>query len=150
VRLRNHRDGELQAALRAAQGTAIGLAVTLVSSPALAEVCDKVVGDSWRPEQAAWFLALAVGLELAGFAGLLALALVLKQKWLCFLGAALAAVRALSVVGWIFEDDIYSAAVHEGCSSFQIDIAHVGFLIALGFVCIWFGLQPRRQHVEAH
>ena len=136
--------------LRAAQGAAIVLAATLLTSPATAEVCDKVKGDNWRPEQAQWLLALPVGLEIAAFAAVLSLAMYLKEKWLCFLGAAFAVIRILSVAGWIFESDIYSAAVSEGCASLRIDLAHIGVLIALGVVCIWFGFRQRRQHAEAH
>jgi hypothetical protein len=148
VRHRNYR--ESQTVLRAVQGAAIVLAATLLTSPAAAEVCDKVAGDNWRPEQAQWLLALPVGLEMAAFAGVLALAMFLKERWLCFLGAAFAAIRSLSVAGWIFEDDIYSAAVSEGCASLRVDLAHIGVLIALGLVCTWFGFRPRRQHAEAH
>jgi hypothetical protein len=85
------------------------LAVTLVTlSPAFAEVCDKVVGEHWRPGH---------GPAAA------------KIKWLGYFGAAFfAIVGLLDLFASILPitDDVLLAAVQEGCLALRAESYALG------------------------
>lgn len=130
-------------------GTALTVfAFLLWSGAAMAEVCDKVTGnDYWLPEGAGPVTETAI--ELAGILGLLVAVYFAKISFLAYLMTAVLLFRALFVVAWMVEDDIYSMAVREGCKSLPVDLIHIALLVALAIVCIWLGYRSRGRHAEA-
>jgi hypothetical protein len=122
----------------------------LLSIPTLAsaEVCDKVVGESWRTADGPVWL-----LNPSGFPfGLLFLAVVfvlvvaVKLWWLAY------AVSALLVLGDVLyvlvdlipDHDIYRAAIYEGCRSYRADLMDVGLRLLLAVTFIWLGYRAGR------
>jgi hypothetical protein len=123
--------------------SAVLTATLLTLSPAVAEVCDKVVGENWRPGHgAAWtigptllwslvpplagiiLLAVPAVLILGIFGGDRFLNAAAKIKWLGYLGAAFFAVVGcldLSASILPITDDILLAAVQEGCLALRTE-----------------------------
>jgi hypothetical protein len=125
------------------------LAVTLVTlSPAFAEVCDKVVGEHWRPGHGpAWTIgptllwslvpplagiflfAVPAVLILGIFGGNRFLNAAAKIKWLGYFGAAFfAIVGLLDLFASILPitDDVLLAAVQEGCLALRAESYALG------------------------
>ena len=125
------------------------LAYTIMLSPALAEVCDKVDPD-WNPADGPLSpIGALVDFFLSPF-GIVAIALVvfswaLDNRWLAWLTATLLVVAAVGLsVDWLYLDDVGRFAVQEGCRASPILIvvvlcAAAGLLVARRLV----RLKPR-------
>lgn len=133
-----------QRQLRVRELVAAVLASTLVMlSPAVAEVCDKVVGEHWRPSHGpAWTIGPTLLWSLVPpLVGILLLAVpavlifgifggnrfrnaAAKITWLGYVGAAFFAVVAfldLNAVVLPITDDVLLAAVKEGCLALRTE-----------------------------
>lgn len=113
-------------------------------TPALAEVCDKVVGDAWsRGDGPVWLLN--PGWSGAGI--ILTIAAVVSLGYMIFaprLGYVLAVVfvvlalwEGLLLAAWFDDRDIFDAAVHEGCLSAPTKSTGVLLLLALAAISVW-------------
>ncbi|WP_129160394.1 hypothetical protein [Bosea sp. Tri-44] len=90
-----------------------GLWLCAQVTPAFAEVCDKIVGEGWTPDQGPAGLSLQA--KLFWFAGLAAIAILAKRSWL---SGILCVLAMLSLVLLWFEtpgEPIWQAAMREGC-----------------------------------
>jgi hypothetical protein len=148
------------------------LAATLVTlSPAFAEVCDKVVGEHWRPSDGpAWtigptllwslvspivgiFLLVVPAVFILGiFGGGRFLNAATKIKWLGYLGAIF-----FAVVGFLdlydsmlpITDDILLAAIKEGCLALRTEPYALGLGATVSLALLYGGTAycvARRQH----
>ena len=107
-----------------------------------AEVCDKFMGDHWRPEDGpAGRLGPGVALLLLG--GLLA---AMRLPWVGYVGAALLISYAalLMFVG----HPLYQDAVREGCISVALDVINAGLYCFLAFAYWWLGYRTDRSAVR--
>src|SRR5205807_5307361 len=115
----------------------------LISSAAVAEVCDKTVGERWQPEDGPIWLLNPVGFPL-GLAllicGVVAVAIVGRRS-IGYLGAALLmSIAAAGVFAdLVSEHDIYLAQIREACRSYQTDLMDVALITAFAFGCGWVG-----------
>ena len=178
MRQKHHRDLVLRrrsrasAALRRIAGDTIALFAA--SSTALADVCDKVVGEQWHPSDGpVWAvytaelgrISLAVPLLLFGIPaaivgaqiGLKALAserasfvAAVYLKWLAYVVTGLiAAVAFFTLWDFIAGDDIMRAAAHEGCISLKTNVlACAAVALVVGFYG-WTAWRMRRFEQEA-
>ncbi len=111
-----------------------------------AEVCDKVMGDHWRPEHGpAGRLGPLGALLLVG--GLLA---AMRAPWIGYAGAALLVSYAALImfVDVIPNHQAYQAAVREGCSSVALDVANAALYCFLAFAYWWLGYRADRAAVR--
>ncbi|MFC5421716.1 MAG: hypothetical protein DI537_39290 [Stutzerimonas stutzeri] len=91
----------------------VGLWLVAQITPVLAEVCDKVVGEGWTPDQGPAGFSLQA--KLFWFAGLGVIAILAKRSWL---SGVLCCLAMLGLVLLWFEDPgepIWQAAMREGC-----------------------------------
>jgi hypothetical protein len=124
------------------------------TTPALAEVCDKVVGDSWQPGHGAVWILNPSGFPselLLLLSGLLLVAAA-KNSILGYVGAALTVgyTALLLYLALGLESDIYRLAVREGCRSHSRDVLHVAALILFALAFAWLGYRSRSAHAKAH
>ena len=155
---------------------AIGSAIALhfAAGTALADVCDKVVGEHWHPSDGpAWLaytaelsgMSLAVPLVLFGIPavivgeqiGLKVLAsarasiiAAVYLKWLAYVVTGLiAAVAFFTLWDFIAGDGIMRAAAHEGCISLKTNVlACAAVALVVGFYG-WTAWRMRRFEQEA-
>jgi len=178
VRQKHHRDLVLRrrsrasAALRRIAGDTIALFAA--SSTALADVCDKVVGEQWHPSDGpVWVvytaelgrISLAVPLLLFGIPaaivgaqiGLKALAserasfvAAVYLKWLAYVVTGLiAAVAFFTLWDFIAGAAIMRAAADEGCISLKTNVlACAAVALVVGFYG-WTAWRMRRFEQEA-
>jgi hypothetical protein len=120
----------------------LSLAFAIVPFSAYAEVCDKIAGEAWRPEDgpvgvfvdatttAPWLIVVAFVLTLSAFSHVIA--------WLAAgAGGSLALVVAMDA----WEDHaIIRAAYHEGCSSRASTILQV---VVFAILALLFVVAPR-------
>lgn len=96
-------------------GLALLVALSLCAqvTPVLAEVCDKIAGEGWTPDQGP--VGLSLQARLFWFVGLVAVAALAKRVWLsgilCFLAMLSLALLWLEAP----EEPIWQAAMREGC-----------------------------------
>jgi hypothetical protein len=119
---------------------------TAQMSPAFAEVCDKIVGEDWTRDQGP--AGLSIRAKLLLLIALFFLAAWAKRPWL---SALLCFVAALSLLlGLLFDDennDIWRAAIHEGCARHTELLDDVIQCVAIaGFALLAF-LQIRKGPV---
>lgn len=130
------------------------IAITMIAStPAVAEVCDKV-RPAWNPangpvtqfEDLALFLTEPIGLIVLGLA---VAAVFLRKIWLTvFVVTLLVAIIALNISTWVEADDVTNFAISEGCIA-----APVLTTITLVAICViisvstWHNSRRRRQAV---
>jgi len=120
----------------------LSLALAIVPFSASAEVCDKIAGEAWRPEDgpvgifadatttAPWLIVIAYVLTLSAFSRVIA--------WLAAVVSGLLAL-VLAMDAW--EDHaIIQAASHEGCRSRPSIILQVVVFAALALL---FVVAPR-------
>jgi len=124
------------------------------TTPAVAEVCDKVVGDGWQPRDGAVWILNPSGFPaelLLLLSGLLLVA-VAKNSILGYVGAALTVCYTafLLFLALDVESDIYRLAVREGCRSYSHDLLHVAALTLFASAFAWLGYRSRRPHAKAH
>jgi hypothetical protein len=128
---------------------AIGMTFVLASSPAAAEVCDKIAAGSWLPAQApAWLLnpffpQLTVWAIVASG---IAVTVLLRRRWVSYL----AAVLFLLVAGVMLlepppGDPVRLAALHEGCASTLTMTLDAAILAMLAMTCIVLGHTMSRK-----
>ncbi len=129
-------------------------AITMIAStPAVAEVCDKV-RPAWNPadgpvtqfEDLALFFFEPLGLIVL----VCAIAAVLLRKiWLTvFVVTLLVAIIALNISTWLEADDVTNFAISEGCIAAPVlTTITLGAICALISVATWHSLRRRRQAV---
>ena len=119
----------------------------LAVAPAVAEVCDKEIGENWMPSQGAWWPMLQgptfVFFGLAAVAGCISFAL---RMWrTCFVVAAAFLVKALlQIFSFPKENEsIRASAYSEGCRSLSSDLFSlaVAGLIALALFFVAFRIR---------
>jgi hypothetical protein len=115
--------------------------------PAIAEVCDKAVGESWLPEHGPVWLFNPIGwptgltLIVVGFG----LAAIFKSRWLAYLISALLASGAvLAGLDLIQRHDVYLSEIREGCRSVPTDLMDAAILLVLAAVFALFGYRMVR------
>ncbi len=120
---------------------------------ASAEVCDKVVGEAWMPQQGpVWiFNPAEFPWALLVFTGIMAVSAIRGWPRLLIAGAILLALVGSAEV---FADllprhDVYRAAVTEGCRSIPTDVADVVVLLmgALGLGAMALRLVAKKRTV---
>jgi hypothetical protein len=128
-------------------------ALVLASFPAAAEVCDKLVGESWRPDQGpAWLFnpffpqlvvwaIIAVGITLTAL---------LRRRWVGYM----AAILCLLVVGVILMepppgDPVRIASVRDGCAAALTMTLDAAIAAALATACIVLGHVVSRRRVAS-
>ena len=161
------------AAILRGTGCAV-LVLFAATTAAVAEVCDKVVGEQWHPSDGPVWVAytaelgrisLAVPLLLFGIPaaivgvqiGLKALAserasfvAAVYLKWLAYVVTGLiAAVAFFTLWDFIAGDDMMRAAAHEGCISLKTNVlACAAVALVVGFYG-WTAWRMRRFEQEA-
>src|ERR1044072_496025 len=144
------------------------LVMFLATSPAVAEVCDKVVGDHWRPSDGPVWTVVAgswasispvVLLLLFGIpAALASLPIALKiaservsfvaavySKWLAYVAAVSAAFAAFFLLyDFVAGDDVMRVAASEGCISLRTNLAACGAVVLGVLVYGWTAWHMRR------
>ncbi|WP_454815896.1 hypothetical protein [Labrys neptuniae] len=122
------------------RGLALWFAMTV---PVLAEVCDKVVGDAWSPDDGpalfrySWTAVVLVCVVGAWFS---------RQPWLSFLVASTAtAMMLFSLLGALTDEPVYSFAVGEGCISRELDIIDMLLNAGSALGCVLLGFWQRRS-----
>ena len=127
---------------------AASLAWTLVTlSPAIAEVCDKAVGDDWRPGDGPVWILNPVGWPIGSAVVIGGLFLAGRLRWVGYLGAS---VLMLAAIALLFADlipqhDIYLAEIREGCRSLRTDLMDLGFLIVAAAAYGFLGYRAGRK-----
>src|SRR5713101_4537489 len=134
----DHRDIKSQRALRAPQfvryalaAAIVGVATLLQQTAATAEVCDKAVGENWRPWDGPVWLLNPVGflIGLTALVGAVALVVVTRQRWLGYVASGL---LALVIVGDLSDiislHEVYRYELKEGCRSVPTDLFDIGLL----------------------
>jgi hypothetical protein len=147
-----HREHALfPRALRAraiARASILGTALA-VPSRAVAEVCDKVVGESWSPQHGPVWLLHPVGfpLGLTAIVSGLIIAALLRRAWLAYLGAVqLAIYGGIAVFADLIpQPEVYRSALKEGCRSVSTDIAEVALVALFALAYVWVGRRTRRR-----
>jgi len=129
------------------------LALLLVPTLAGAEVCDKAVGESWRPADGPVWLLNPVGLPIAVtilVSGLVLVA-VARLRWFGYLGSAFLVLNAAVLVfaDLVPEHDIYLAQIREGCRSYRTDLMDVGLMTIFAVAYGWLGHRAKRQPANA-
>lgn len=97
-----------------------------------AEVCDKALGDSWRPSDGPVWLLNPVGWPLALLVGGLAMVIFFRLPWLGYVGSAVLVLVLL--VGFCIDRlsdtaHVYEMMVREGCRSQRTDLLN-GLMLA--------------------
>lgn len=116
--------------------------------PAVAEVCDKVVGEEWRPEHGPVWLLAPIGFPIWPVAFLLVMATAVRRRWtkVLWLGALSALLVAVPAgVSGLEGDDVRRFAEIEGCVSQVTTWANVLLALAVASLLAYFA---RRSIVE--
>jgi hypothetical protein len=142
---------------RTAVNGAVFLLMLAAQTPAVAEVCDKAVGDSWRLEDGpVWFLnptGFPTGLTI--LIGFLLVVTIAKRRWLAYLMSSVVIIAAAIAIfaDLLPQHAIYLAQLREGCRSLPTDLLDVGILILFALLYVWMGhrgdLQPSLEQVDA-
>jgi hypothetical protein len=175
-----HRDHASSLAHERMRHALMAVACTMLAFPtaALAEVCDKVVGEHWRPGDGQarmvtfpdpdWKVSLNLGaialgipclLALVALTGRISLLAAIVLKWVGYVVAELAVfVAFFAVHGMVFLEDIdaiHALAGKEGCIIFHHDWGAVainaGVIALIVLVYAWMAFRLRRfeRSVEA-
>ena len=128
----------------------IAVAMT-ASTPATAEVCDKV-RPAWNPtdgavtqfEDLALFLTEPIGLIVLGLA---VAAVFLRKIWFTvFVVTLLVAIIALNISTWVEADDVTNFAISEGCIAAPVlTTITLVTICAIISVTTWHRSRRRRQ-----
>jgi hypothetical protein len=132
----------------------VAFTTTLVMlSPAVAEVCDKAVGESWQPKDGPIWLLNPVGMPIAFIFLICGLVIVATTRlwWLGYVGSALLVANALALVFFdlIPEHEIYLAQIREGCRSYRTDLVNVGLMTIFAVAYGWLGHRAKRRPANA-
>jgi hypothetical protein len=116
--------------------------------PAHAEVCDKAVGESWRPADRPVWLLNPAGWPIA-FAVLIGGMIVvdfLKLRWVGYLVSGLLVIYVVVLVfaDLIPQHYIYQQEVREGCRSFKADLADAALMLFFAGSYAWLGYRAKR------
>ena len=128
--------------------TAVALFATCI--PASAEVCDKVVGESWSREHGVAWLLNPTTEQVRSYlisVVMIAVALAMKKPLISYIVAGLIALLAIFAMD-NFSDGVFIAAVNEGCQSIRTSFADAAFFVTLSVLCIWTGRRFARQRVS--
>lgn len=122
------------------------LLVVLLSTPSYAEVCDKAVGEGWRPEHGpVWLLNPLGGTPFTLLILTAGLFLARTFSWVGYLGSAALVSFAAALVFFdvIPEHDIYLMQIREGCRSHRTDLMDLGLIAAFAFAYTWLGYRAQ-------
>jgi hypothetical protein len=113
--------------------------------PAHAEVCDKVVGESWRSADGPVWLLNPVGWPLALLVSGLLLVSIFKLKWLGYVAAALLLLYVLVFfcVDWFPDHQVYRYAIKEGCRSYHTDLMDAALMFCFALAYAWLGYRAK-------
>ena len=125
---------------RAMKLSFIAMSIVLAAGSAHAEVCDKVVGEAWRPEDGpvdVW--TLADGLKVAAFVcAAWALTFAFRSRRIAFaatlLSLFLAGISAVALL-WPGESDVWLSAMHEGCVSPTPHLTPIAVWVSAAIAC---------------
>lgn len=123
----------------------LALLLLLQAAPAAAEVCDKVAGDGWTPDQGpvaalTWQTGVVM---LVAFATVAFVIVRLRSRALAWIAGAGALALALLSVRWaVFpdRDPIRAAAILEGCvaeTSIPATLVRVCFFLTAAASFLW-------------
>jgi hypothetical protein len=145
------------------------LLLVTVSTPVLAEVCDKVVGEHWQPADGPagtyvlpliWLLMPSiawwglVGVLCLLIVGILArgtaLTVAARLRWLGYLCSAFLVLLAwVSLYEVITPDDVIAGAVKEGCMSIRNEWLNIGAMIFAAALYSWAAFRVYRlRHID--
>jgi hypothetical protein len=114
---------------------------------ALAEVCDKAVGEAWRTGDGPVWLLNPVGWPIGILALLAGLLLAARgAKWIGY-GVAAFLVAQIAVRLFIDGGEMYRAQLDEGCRSLATDWADMGLLALFAMAYGWLGLRRHRAEM---
>ena len=111
-------------------------------SPALAEVCDKAVGESWMPKDGPVWILNPAGFPSAIVFATLTFLLVLatKSRVVGILAAALAmSYAAIHILDVVENHPVYQAMLREGCRSIATDLLQIGIYTTFATLVSWLG-----------
>jgi len=155
IRFGNETKSRLRfgALIRRTTAAATGMAALLILSPAAAEVCDKVVGEHWRPSDGPlplilvympWVIPLGLlcFFLLGIFGGGPLRVAAAELNWLGYLCAVLVAVIVVLDLGIAtYPDEVVIGAIQEGCISLRVEW-NGGFVMAV--VALLLGMTAYR------
>jgi hypothetical protein len=150
----HHRGKEMsgpsQRALRIGERACFTLMLFSISTPALAEVCDKAVGEGWMPSHGPVWLFNPVGFPfaLAFLIGWLVLAAMSKHSWSGFTGAVvISLLLALDVADRMLPDkqaiEMWLMMLREGCVSTRTRLMDTGALAVFALAYAFLGFRAR-------
>jgi hypothetical protein len=150
---------------------AVLASILVMLSPAIAEVCDKVVGEHWRPGDGPagtyilplmWtHIPLSIWIILLGVLCFFAVAILgggslrfvaAKLNWLGYLCAALLAMAAVVGLDSVMDPDpVIAGAINEGCMSLRTEWIGVGaaIFVSLLFAFAAHGVKRLQRTAEA-
>ena len=125
------------------------LALLSFRSAALAEVCDKAVGESWYPSHGPVWLLNPLGFPFGLSALVTGLVMIaaLRRPWLAYAGSMMLALYLASIAfaDLIPEHEIYLAQIREGCRAYRTDLLDVGIVFVFAAMYLWIGRRIGRS-----
>jgi hypothetical protein len=149
---RQHRrdtgSGPSQRALRVGEfvrHAAIVLAVALIPTRAMAEVCDKIAGGAWTPSDGSLWSQLPLGMWAVFLAGAVLVA-VFNRSWMRFAAPMLPIALAILYLAMHADStDIRGSAMKEGCLSFGTLVFDIAAIVAFAVASILLGWRAHRS-----
>jgi hypothetical protein len=122
-----------------------------IPTPVFAELCDKAVGESWRPEHGPVWLLNPVGfpIGLAVLTGVLVWVGVAKSGWPGFICASLIlGIVAIGLMPTNDPDPMWLSLLKEGCISERANLMNTYVLVAFAFAYAFLGFIARMRRAK--